>query len=330
MKNLLVLLTTIIIFAGCGGSKPEPLSYPSWYFNPPKSDSMYLYGKGEGGSEKEAATAALNQIASTLSVSVRSSFESRKNVYQAGTAQSYTRSVSSDIKSSVEKITFNNYETVNMAQIGMKTVVAVRVDRGKLFDRKKKEYTSKKRKISDLYTLSKNKSIIEKLEILKNINRDKQEAISLLFLLNTLKSGYTIDKDLKTYESYETEEKAVRSRMKFYISADQGTRLLAEPIKVALNDKGLKVIDQNRNGRDIVRIILKGRDKKAEAMGRKIVKTTLNIALRTSKGNMLSSNKIVVVGRSSFDYDQAKEAASRSFAKEIKKTGIMKILGLEK
>ena len=327
----LLYLVLIFIFTGClGGSKPEPVNYPNWYFNPPKSDSMYLYGKGEGLSEKEAVDAGLNRIASTLSVSVESSFESQKNIYQAGGREEYSRNVSNNIKSNVAKITFNNYELFNMARVGNKTIVVVKVDREKLFAGKKKEYDSSKRKISDLHKLSKNKSIIEKLNKLKEVNKASDKAVSLAFLLNTLKDSYKIERDLKTFEGYKKEERAVRSSIKFYIKADKNSKLLAEPIRVALNEGGMKVINRFSKNKNVVQIILNSRDKKAEAMGRKIVKTTLNITLKTNRGNVLSSNKLTLVGKSSFDYGQAKESVSRNLAKQIKKDGVMKTIGLDK
>ncbi len=329
MKYLIALIIAIFL-SGCFGSKPEAASYPSWYFNPPKSDSMYLYGKGEGLSEKEAATAALNSIASTLSVSVESSFESQKNIYQSGGGESYTRSVSSNIKSAVQKITFNNYDVLNMAQVNEKIVLVVRVDREKLFEGKKKEFDSSKRKIADLYSVSKDKSVIERLNKLSEVNAESDKATSLAFLLNTLKESYNIEQDLKTFEGYKKEEAQVRSSIKFYISADANSKLLMEPIRVALNNLGMKVINSFSKESSVVQIILDGRDINAEAMGRKIVKTTLNITLKTNRGNVLSSNKMTLVGRSSFDYAQAKEAVSKNFGKEIEKEGIMKIIGLEK
>ncbi|MCV6608224.1 MAG: LPP20 family lipoprotein [Campylobacterales bacterium] len=327
----LLSLALVIFFTGCfGSSKPEPVSYPNWYFNPPKSDSMYLYGKGEGYSEKEAVDAGLNRIASTLSVSVESSFESQKNIYQVGGQEEYTRNVSNNIKSNVAKITFNNYELFNMAKVGDKIVVVVKVDREKLFAGKKKEYDSSKRKISDLYKLSKNKSIIEKLNKLKEVNKASNKAVSLAFLLNTLKDNYKIESDLKTFEGYKKEERSVRSSIKFYIKADRNSKLLAEPIRVALNKQGMKVINNFSKNKNVVQIFLKGRDKKAKAMGRKIIKTTLNITLKTNRGNVLSSNKLTLVGKSSFDYGQAKESVSKNLAKQINKDGVMTIIGLER
>ena len=172
--------------------------------------------------------------------------------------------------------------------------------------------------------------VIERLNKLTIINERSSKAVSLAFLLTTLKSSFKIEEDLKIFEGYKKEEQTVRSSIKFYIKADKSSNLLAEPIRVALNNLGMKVINRASKNKNVVQIILSSRDKKAEAMGRKIVKTTLNITLKTSKGNILSSNKMVLVGRSSFDYGQAKESVSKNLNKSIKKNGIMKTIGLEK
>jgi len=75
------LFLNLLFFSGCGvKEEPEPLgrkSYPSWYIDPPKTTASTLYALGEGENRDEAVKNALNMMASTLSVSISSQYDSR-------------------------------------------------------------------------------------------------------------------------------------------------------------------------------------------------------------------------------------------------------------
>ncbi len=62
------------MFSGCSSTKPQVVvkerTLPSWYTNPPLSNTIELYALGEGKNKKEAIAQALSFMASTLSVSI--------------------------------------------------------------------------------------------------------------------------------------------------------------------------------------------------------------------------------------------------------------------
>lgn len=329
LKIALLSLSFLFVFIGCKEKHIEPISYPSWYLNPPVADSSYLYGEGEGFDKKSALDAGLNAIASKLSVSVESSFENRKNIYRTDSTQSYSQEVTRSIKSSVEKITFNNYEINKIENIGGKLALLVRVDKNLLFKRKKAEFDSLNRVLKRSFQDLKREDPISRLKKFKNFNKKTQEGKNLAFLLNTLNTNFSIDKSLKTYEEYAEEEKRTKSQIRVYIQTDTRSKLLVEPIKVALNREGIQVISQKNSFQDLIVLKITSRDKRAKAMNFFVVKKSVNIELLNHKNTTVSSNKLTLVGKSTLDKKQSDESASRNFAKEISQRGILKILGLD-
>jgi len=328
ISSSVLLLLVVFMATGCGKPKPKPvvINYPSWYLNPPQNDGAFLYGASEGIDKKSAVDAALNAIASKLSVSVESTMESKKRVSQS----SYSKTVTSNIKSSVKKITFNSYEVSKVDTMGFgKTLVLVQVDRKKFYDRKNQELTSKLRVIESSYSSFASKDPISKLKALDEFNKNIQESRELLFLINTVNSAHSIDKDLKRLEELSQEEEKTKSSVRFYFRSNKDAALLVEPLKVALNDEKLKVIGSSTGSSNDVKVEVTSRTNSSKLMGRYVSKASVNIKLINNKGNVVASNKFVVTGRSAYGYSQAAESASRSLGKMIEKEGIYKILGLK-
>ena len=100
------VLFSLLFLSGCGTQKSvdvTPKTVASdWYTNPPVSTDTILYAVGEAQNKDEAIKNALNNMASTLSVSIASQFNS-KELVQEGTKSSYQSTVSNAVQSEVKK-----------------------------------------------------------------------------------------------------------------------------------------------------------------------------------------------------------------------------------
>ncbi len=102
---ILFLTAASLLFFGCASKEVESVQkkeLPSWYLNPPKTTQTTLYALGEGEDTQEAIKNALNMMASTLSVSISSQFDSKK-VVQEGLVNTHQSTVVSTTQSDVKK-----------------------------------------------------------------------------------------------------------------------------------------------------------------------------------------------------------------------------------
>ena len=108
MRTIFFLpLILVFILGGCGATKEPKIvikqELPGWYQNPPLSNSATLYAIGEGKNKEEAIANALNYMASTLSISISSSYNAKTTVRE-GSVSSHEGVYKSDISSDVKKI----------------------------------------------------------------------------------------------------------------------------------------------------------------------------------------------------------------------------------
>ena len=112
-----------MIFSGCFSKKEIDLRpqkvLPSWYANPLETTSTTLYSTGEGEDREDAVANALSMMASTLSVSIASQFNSKK-VVKEGLQNSIDSTVSNEVQSDVKKIRISHYEILNSQEAGFK------------------------------------------------------------------------------------------------------------------------------------------------------------------------------------------------------------------
>ena len=110
MKNNLILISTVLlIFAGCAGSKPKPLTnkdLPDWYLNPPKIEDKFV-GVGDAlrpqfSLSKQVATErARVEVARAVEVQIKSALNDHMSASGMGAGASSTEFTESVSKSLV-------------------------------------------------------------------------------------------------------------------------------------------------------------------------------------------------------------------------------------
>jgi len=189
----LVLTVLVIFFSACGGSpKPEVISYPSWYLNPPANNGSFLYGVGEGSNINIAKAAALSFVSESLSLTVSSKLRKSESSSSYNGNENTYRSTVSSLKAQAKDMEFSEYKIVKNEQIGSRIVLLVEVSRHKLF-------ADQKAKL-DLYTKELKAEVkdIQKYPLLKQAQLYKERAKkryilkSMALLTKTINSKFLI------------------------------------------------------------------------------------------------------------------------------------------
>ena len=156
-KNLfltLILSALMVLFlSGCTNSKKEvtkSFEFPSWYLNPMANDNVYLYGIGEGFNLKEAKQNALVSLSSSLMITIESKSSLKKESILKYREYVF-KNFNIDTTSNTEKLTFKNYETINVKKQRYNNIlVQVRVKKTDLINSLNKEVKNLYKEYKDI------------------------------------------------------------------------------------------------------------------------------------------------------------------------------------
>ena len=331
MKVLFLLLSVMILFSACGSSKKmvvaEKKELPSWYMNPPLSNSSELYAVGEGQSREGAISDALSMMASTLSVSISSDFKS-KSVINEGRVNSSQATYTNKVQSSVQKIRISNYELQNSQSIGYKKyIVLVKSNKQKLFSSMKQELDQK------FYLIDERKKGLTNLNAIKKASKYKTFVDELssvennLIVMNVLNSSFNGQEYLEKSQALEREFQNIISNLTFSISSNDVASNLKSSISKGLSAKKMRL--KNSSGKNHFIIHLNAHINKAHSYGFTLARSSIDISIKDYRGSVIGSNKLSIVGQSTSGFAQARENVAYKLNEMIKKDGISKVIGLK-
>ncbi len=329
MKKIVFFLIGFSFFlSGCGPTKQIELTpkqtLPAWYTTPPVSNSTTLYALGEGKDQQEALANALNYMASTLSVSISSTYRAKTKVLE-GSTSSHTGEYNSDISSDVKKIRISNYEIVEADILGFKKyAVLIRSDKQQLF--RSLQYEMEQ-------TLSlvkvKEKSLseggLEKYLFYKEQKKELENMPNTLIVMKELNSGFNSASYLQKLSEIEKKYKYYQANISFAVSSN--IKNLHTPIEKALSNKSFKI--NNNQSKMHYEVTVNANVTKANAYGFTLARSELHITTMNYKGVKVASNVLHLVGQSSQGYDVALQDLVRQLNDKIKKDGIDKVLNLD-
>ncbi|CAI8198609.1 MAG: Uncharacterised protein [Arcobacter lacus] len=156
-KDLFLILIISALMAlflnGCTNSKrevPKSFDFPSWYLNPMINDDVYLYGIGEGVNLDEAKQNALVSLSSSLMITIESKSSLKKESILKYREYVF-KNFNIDTTSNTEKLTFKNYETINVKKHRYNNIlVQVRVKKIDLINTLNKEVKSLYKEYKDI------------------------------------------------------------------------------------------------------------------------------------------------------------------------------------
>lgn len=332
IKNFIFIVLPLLFFLfGCGSSKtielPQSRTLPSWYTTPPKTDKTTLYSSGEGKNRDEAIADALNMMASTLSVSIASQFNS-KEVVREGSQNSYQSNVTNEIQSDVKKIRISQYELLNAEELGFrKYIVLIKSDKKKLFESLKTELNQKFELIDKELEIMHGQNVIKQLSTYKKATSTISDVPNTLIVMNVLDSSFDAGDYLKRVKTINSTYLKLLSTISFSIVARDESKNLISPISHGLGVKKLQI--KNSTDDKHVVIFVKSDIQKALAYGFILARSAIEISVKDYRGTVIGSNKLNISGQSIQSYEAAKEGVAVKLNEMIKKEGIGKVLGLD-
>jgi len=320
MKSLLVLIALGIALIASE-------SVPSWYFNPPSDNETSWYGVGEGSTLRQAKDSALADIASRLSVTISSKVSKNATQTSTGAFSSYNQNVNVNQESEVKKIAFNNFEVVSTSQNDSKALVLVEVDKAKFLKDQLQTLTDTVNDINGLQP--KGKSVLEQYQELKSMAPDVEKAKTILSILTTFEIPFDRTKMAHAVSDYRDSLDTVRSKIEFYISADNDSRYSADVLKEALATEKIKIAQRfNRNNSNLVIINLDTEATTKQLFNTYMVNTRTTVSLKSKEGATISTFIVESRGNSSIDYATALKNASNNFKQQVNEKGIFTFLGI--
>jgi hypothetical protein len=316
-----------LLLSGCGSSKQLEVTavkqeLPVWYQTPPLSNSTTLYAIGEGRDKKEAVANALNYMASTLSVSISSTYRAKTTVKE-GSVNSQEGEYNSDISSDVKKIRISNYEVLQAKSLGFKRyAVLIRSDKQKLFRSLQQELDQR---ISIVNANEKNldNDPLTKYLFYKEQKKEFEDVPNTLVVMKELQSTFDSSNYLEAVNKLDKKYRYYLSNVSFSVSSN--VENLGTPIEKALSKKSFHI---SNNGSMHYKVIVKTTVTKANAYGFTLARAELHIVTQNFKGVNIASNILHLVGQSSQGYDVARQDLVRQLNDKIQKDGIDKVLNL--
>ena len=328
--NVLLSFFILLFLSGCGSEKqlqitaPKPL--PSWYTNPPVSDSQYLYETADGVDKKEAVANALDAMVATLSVEVASEYKSKKTV-RDGAVSSYQHDVDNTIKTKVNAIRVSNYKVMESKEQGFRRhLVLIQSDKQQLFESLKKELDEKIVLLTDQERHLGDKNIVGQLRFYREANSGFNSLASTLNVMNVLNRGFDSAPYLKTKSHYTTRYSDLLNKVTVSLESNRHADGLIAPVQAALNEK--KIVVQKRQDSYHLTVHIEAEIHYVHEMGFDLARSAITITTKDHSGRTLGSNKLNIVGQSTQGNAIAKENVAIKLKRMIAKEGIEKILGV--
>ena len=323
MKRLVVLI-------GLGMGLIAGEGVPSWYFNPPSDNETSWYGVGEGSSLRQAKDSALADVASKLSVTISSKVSKDAVQTTSGTFSSYHQNINVNQESEVKKMSFNNFEVVSTSQNESKALVLVQVDKAKFLKDQLQTLTDTVKDLDGLQQAPQGKSVLEQYQDFKNMESDVEKAKTIISILTTFDIPFERTKMSQAVNDYRDSMGAVRSKIEFYINADNDSRYCSDVLKEALATEKIKTsryLNRNNN-KNIVVVDLDTEVTSKQLYGAYMVNARTSVSLKSTEGSTLSTFIVESRGSSSLDRATALKNASNNFKQQVNEKGIFTFLGI--
>jgi hypothetical protein len=324
MKYILTIFMTLFMI-GCGGSRqPEPVSYPSWFLNPPANDGSFLYGTGEGKDIDSAKASALNSVAASLSITVSSEFKKNESSQSFNGNENAYHSALNTVKAEVKAIEFSDYKIIQNQVVGSKTLVLVEVSRFKLFTTQQEKLERFSQELQTEQNNINRQSPLKKAYLYQQ-NKDKtQRLTSLALLTKSINSDFNTAPYFLQAANIKQTQSDVIDDAKVSITAEPEAEIFIVVLKEGLNKAGIKTVTRGAN----TTIRLSNNFQTDEIYGFKIAKASLSISTQDSSHKNIATKTISLSGKSRYDYEKAKTSAAQALGKKIETEGIYTVLGI--
>lgn len=313
----------IFLFTGCfQATQNQVHSLPQWFINAPQNNSAYLYGSGQASTFKAAQNQALNDMASRLSVNVRSSINQNTKTYtNTQGINNYSKSVDQNIQVSVEEMGFTNAKVIQSSVVGNAFFVLMQVNRSEVFNNKLKAFEALHQTIEKRVQAAKKMSKLEMIYAFDELQLSLKEASKKAQVLNAINNAFDDKKYLAYYQDLLSENAALKQELKINVSSSLPQGFFATHLIESLNKALYKTVPTQAD----VDIRLTSSVNYSMARGWHIAKVVTTIKVQ-SQGKVVSTHTINSVGRSTSTQQNALIGASREFKIKLNQIGADAIL----
>lgn len=317
------MLTLLLI--GCGGSQPEPISYPSWYLNPPINNGSSLYGVGSGADINSAKNSALNAIAASLSLTLSSEFKKSESSQSLNGNENAYKSIQNTIKAQVKEIEFGSFQVLQNQVSQNEVLVLVEVSRAQLLQKHKEKLDRYSKELHDESHNIAQQAIFKQSFLYSKQSAKAQKLKSLALLCKTIDANFSPKPSLDQVANIKKAQNSALNNTKVSIIASKEAKLFVDTLKEGLNKAGIQTVTSNAN----TYIHLKNSFQLDEIYGFKIAKAALSISSKDNKQKTMATASIKFSGKSRYDYNKAKANSASILKNKIHQEGIYALLGIQ-
>lgn len=311
----------LLVMSGCMSSpKPKLVEvYPAWFNQPSSDSSVYDYAVADGKNRDDAIANALNQIASKISVSVKSKFQSNTVVDN----NSYNKSSQMDVYNKVEKIHFNNYSILHEKRLQSGYLISLKVNKIELAKSLKNKIDSRFANISNNLNMKYKNSVL-KLRTYTKILHSLKALNKKIYILSSVNKRISIKKYLIKQSRIRDIILKFHDSVTFHIQGPDNK--YKKVLYNLITQKGYKINKYNA----LIRLKISITKKMIHVLSYKVIKGIIVLqVIDKNDGSVLGEKRLVLGGKSISSFTQADEFMLNSFRKRVKNKNILsKLLGI--
>jgi hypothetical protein len=324
LKSFLLLISTVFVFAGCGGSsaspaaKPAPKVLPAWINAPLPSDTQkVMYGMSVESDRESAIKAALSDMIAKLGTTIESTYESNQEVK----GSFISSNIKNQIKSGVSKIKINNYKVIKSHKVSYREfAVMIETDKQKFVKGLKENLEVKKKSISQKYVALKGRDALTRYNTKKELSKEAAELLSEVLIIAELDKGFNKKENLDFIAKKQQEFLAESKSLKFFVSGNSKSAKFVDSIKNYLAQKGFNVTRSNKQA-------VKVRINTSDRLSGKIAILNVNVIV-SDNSQRIGGKTQIIKERYNGSKASVYKNASIHLEQDIKSQGINEVIGI--
>ncbi len=310
----------LVLMSGCMSPKPKLVeTYPTWFEQSLSDSDIYYYAVADGKNREDAIASALNQIASKISISIKSKFTSNTVVDN----NSYAKSSQMDVSNTVEKIHFNNYVVLHEKRLKNVYLISLKVNKTELAQSLENKIRSRFTNISNSLNMHYKNSVLKLRNYTKILNSLKSLK-KQIYILSSVNKRVSVKKYLMQLSEIRDIILKFRDSVTFHIqgSSNKYTKALYEFI----TSKGYKINKRHA----LIRLQISVTKKRIHVLGYKVIKGIVVLrVIGKHNASVLGEKRLLLGGKSISNFTQADEFMLNSFKAKLETNKILSgLLGI--
>jgi hypothetical protein len=320
----LAALTLTAGLAACGASLPgrRGAETPAWVLQPPQDTTDAYFGIGEGHDQAAARRAALKDIATRMKVVVSGRTTNVTSDFNGQVSRQSATAVTEE----VERIEFRHHQIVKSEPSPAGMAVMVRVEKAQ-FRAETRERIQQLRQSLDvaLAGLSE-RTLLDQYAVLVRSRAGLQALAARYELLGRDQLSADEAAHQTKVRAWLAEAEAIVTRLVIVVAHTTPDAEVAQAVSAYLASQGIRLTRRATEANATLGLSVQ--ERRDELQGSRIVRLTVAMTLSDSAGQVRASYNRVAAGSSMTGHDGARQVALRVLAEDMRKDGVLKVLGL--